>query len=65
MMSFRPAIFAYQNISNLLGLYEPEKKLQVERAMKNLLKCPRYAQKSAKLHESILDNVDRTEAGIP
>ena len=65
MMSFHSAIFSYQNICSLLGFKTPEEKLQVERAIKNLLKCLRYARKSAKLHESVLDNLEKTEVQVP
>lgn len=33
--------------------------------MKNLLKCPRGVNKSAELYESVLDSLEKTEAGIP
>lgn len=65
LMSFGPSIAVYQDVCNLLRLVSEEQKFQVEYALKNLLKCPRGVSKSAELYESVLDNLEKTEAGIP
>ena len=65
LMSFGPSIAVYQDVCNFLGLHSEEQKFQVEHALKNLLKCPRGVSKSAELYESVLDSLEKTEAGIP
>ena len=65
LMSFGPSIAVYQDVCNFFKLDSEEQKFQVEHALKNLLKCPRGVSKSAELYESVLDNLEKTEAGIP